>query len=153
VAEGPVVVIGVGNPDRGDDGVGPVVAGMVAEACAPGVTAVADRGDPAVLMDRWDGASLAVLVDAMVSGCPPGAVERFDATVVPLPASMRLASTHSVGAGEAVELARALGRLPDRLVVYGIEVVSFAPGAQLTGEVADGARLAAGMVCEEVAGA
>ena len=45
------------------------------------------------------------------------------------PASFR-SSTHAFGVGDAVELARALGRLPRRVVVYGVEGADFAAGAR-----------------------
>ena len=44
-------------------------------------------------------------------------------------------STHAFGLAEAVELARALGRLPPRLIVYGIEGKSFEAGVGLSPEV------------------
>ena len=81
-------------------------------------------GDPAAIMDAWSGADRAVLVDAMVSGSAPGTVRRFDATETPLPIAVHLASTHGMGAAEAIELARSLDRLPPRLLVYGIDTVS-----------------------------
>jgi hydrogenase maturation protease len=55
-----------------------------------------------------------------------------------------------MGAAEAIELARTLGRLPRRLVVYGIEGASFHPGAPLTPAVADAVKMAAGMVRAEI---
>ncbi len=44
-------------------------------------------------------------------------------------------STHSFGVAEAVELARALGRLPARIVVFGIEGRDFAQGEGLSPDV------------------
>ena len=41
-------------------------------------------------------------------------------------------STHAFGVADAVELARALGRLPGRLDVYAIEGASFAAGDRLS---------------------
>jgi hydrogenase maturation protease len=45
-------------------------------------------------------------------------------------------STHAFGIGDAVELGRALGRLPARVVVFGIEGVDFALGSGLSERVA-----------------
>ena len=45
-----------------------------------------------------------------------------------LPAELFRASTHHFGLAEAVELARAVGQLPERLVVFGIEGASFGRG-------------------------
>ena len=53
----------------------------------------------------------------------------------PLPAVFSRSSTHSFGVAEAVELARALGRLPARVVVFGIEGRDFTPGEGLSPDV------------------
>ena len=148
------VIIGVGNPDRGDDGVGPEVVARLGALVPPGVHLVRLSGaDPTQIMDAWLGAARAFVVDAMVSGEPPGTVRRFDATLTPLPAGVRLTSTHALGAGGAVELARALGRLPGSLVVYGVEGATFTAGAPLSPEAAAGAARAAERIAEEVRGA
>ena len=132
-----VVVIGVGNPDRGDDAAGPEVVAALRGRVPPGVRLTTTVGsDPSTLWDLWDGASHAVLVDAMVSGRPAGTVERFDVSHDRLPGSVRLVSTHAIGAPAAIELGRAIGRLPPRVSVYGIEGRSFAGGAAMSEEVA-----------------
>lgn len=87
-------------------------------------------------MEAWEGADSVFVVDAVRSGAPPGTVHRLEATDEPLPATLSAASTHTLGVGEAIELARALGRLPARIVLYGIEAESIAAGADLTPPVA-----------------
>jgi hydrogenase maturation protease len=64
-------------------------------------------------------------------------VHRFDATDRPLPVELGSASTHALGLAAAIELARELGRLPRRLVVYGIEGERFELGEGLTPAVGD----------------
>ena len=96
-------MIGVGNPDRGDDAVGPEVVAHLEGRVPPGVRLATTSGsDPATVMELWRGASRAILVDAMVSGAPAGTVERFDAAAAPLPHNVRLVSTHALGAGLVV---------------------------------------------------
>ena len=149
-----VIVIGVGNPERGDDAVGAEVVAHLEGYLPPGVRLATTSGsDPATVMGLWQGVSRAILVDAMVSGAEAGTVQRFDATAEPLPHNVRLVSTHAMGAGMAVEMARALGRLPERLTVYGIEGSSYGHGTELTPRVAAAVRVAAGMILEEVADA
>ncbi|MGF1640437.1 MAG: hydrogenase maturation protease [Rhodospirillales bacterium] len=128
----PILVIGVGNPDRGDDGAGPRVAALLGTR---GVDAIAHRGDGLALIGLWTGRSRVVIVDAVAAGGPPGRVRRFDATERPLPRQAFAVSSHAIGLAEAVETARALQRLPGRLLVYGIEAGSFAPGAGLSAPV------------------
>ena len=148
------VVIGVGNPDRGDDGVGAEAVARLEGGTLAGVRLVRLSGaDPAQVMEAWAGFGRAFLVDAMLSGAPAGTVRRFDAVAGPLPAGVRLVSSHALGAGEAVELARALGRLPASLVVYAVEGATFALGDGLSPEAATGAAEAAAKIIEEVRGA
>ena len=145
------VVIGVGNPDRGDDGVGVEVLARLEGAVPAGVRLVRLSGaDPSQIMEAWNGAARVFVVDAIVSGAPAGTVRRFDAAAGPLPAEVHLASTHVLGAGAAVELARVLGRLPASLTVYGVEGASFTVGTGLTPAVAAGAAQAAARIAEAV---
>jgi hydrogenase maturation protease len=124
------LVIGIGNPDRGDDAAGVQVARGV-----HGGRAI-EWADCSVLMDLWDTADHVILVDAMRSGLAPGTVRRFDAHADHLPART-FPTTHAFGVAETVELARSLGRLPERLTVYGIEASDLDVGSRLSDEVAD----------------
>ena len=102
------LVIGVGNPWRGDDGAGLEVARRLG-----GVTF---EGDGTGLIDVWDEADdEVVVVDAGASGGTPGAIRRFDARAAPLPAHSLRSSSHHFGVADAVELARSLDRLPPAL--------------------------------------
>jgi hypothetical protein len=76
-----VAVVGVGSPDRGDDGAGPAVARRVERAVGgtAGVTIVAGT-DPLHLLDAVAGVAEVHVVDACRSGAPPGTVHRLDAT-------------------------------------------------------------------------
>jgi hydrogenase maturation protease len=77
-----------------------------------------------------------VLVDAIRSGAPVGTIHRVDASEHPLPAPpWGSSSTHAIGVAEAIELARALGRLPAQVIVYGIEGSHFDAGVGLSKEV------------------
>jgi hydrogenase maturation protease len=125
------VVIGVGNEFRGDDAAGLVVARRLRERAERQTVVLACEADPAGLVEAWDGAALAIVVDTVVSGRQPGTVQRFDVSAEPLPARLVGSSTHALGVAEAIELARALHRLPPRTIVYGIEGSSFSTGAPL----------------------
>jgi hydrogenase maturation protease len=127
------VVVGVGHPARGDDAAGLEVARRVR---AGGVTVAS----PIDLLTAWEGAEDAIVVDAARSGAVPGTIHRFDAAAGPLPTGLMATSTHSIGLAEVVELARVLGRLPDRLKVFGIEVADVAAGQPLSPSVAEAVR-------------
>jgi len=144
-------VIGIGNADRGDDAVGRVAARLFRASCAGGVDVCEIDGEATALLSRLEGAAAAYLIDACVSGAPPGTIRRFDAAEAPLPSVAFGLSSHGFGLAEALELARALGQLPKHCIVYAIEAGSFSAGAPLTPAVAQAAADVARRLAEEVA--
>ena len=131
------LIIGVGNRDRGDDGVGAIA---VDRLVARGIPAVEHSHDGAALIDRWEGCDRVILVDAMRSGAQPGTIRRFDASEERLPKGAFDVSSHLFGPVEAVETARALGRLPSNLIVFGIEGGSYGFGDTLSPAVLEAMR-------------
>jgi hydrogenase maturation protease len=142
------LLIGIGNASRGDDAAGLAVAAKVARAAPPGVVVLSLSGEPAELLDAWQGSERVLLVDSCSGGGPAGRMRRFEAGAGPLPAALLRASTHSLGVAEAVELARALKRLPKQLTVYCIEGRSFEPRALSADVAAAVDRLAAELLLE-----
>jgi hydrogenase maturation protease len=132
-----VKIIGIGNPDRGDDALGPaVIAALAADPPAAAELTTA-TGDMLALLDRWSPDDRVFLVDAIAPGQAPGTVLRLDAgRGVLAQALANFASSHMFNLAEAIELGRALGRLPAQLIVYGAEGACFEPGAALSPEVA-----------------
>lgn len=113
-----MLVLCCGNPDRGDDAAGPLVARRLREL---GIDACEQTGEALSLIEAWQGADEVILVDAVVSGARRGAVTVWDALNARLEGVPRLSSSHALGLADAVALARTLGRLPPRLILYGIE--------------------------------
>ena len=129
------IVIGVGNLDRGDDGLGREVARLLRPMAPEGLEVAEHDGEPTALIARLDGAGAAYLIDACASGAPAGTIHRADVSAAPLPPSLSGLSTHGLGLAEAIEIARALGQLPALCIVYAIEGESFSPGAPLSARV------------------
>jgi hydrogenase maturation protease len=126
------LLIGIGNSDRGDDGAGrEVVRRLRNRGFSPERLRELD-GEAASILEAWKGANKVLLIDAMQSGRPPGTILRFDATSNPVPTILRCCSTHGFGVAAAVELARALDLLPDRVEIIGIEIESPEVGPGLT---------------------
>lgn len=136
------LVVGLGSPDRGDDAVGPAVAADVAALGLAGVEVVTHE-DPTALVDLWSDRDLAVVVDAVCSGAPPGSVTVLETggDARPLPESAWAGTgrggTHAFGLAAAVELSRALHRLPPRVVVVGVEAAAFEHGEPLSPPVTE----------------
>jgi hydrogenase maturation protease len=130
-----VILIGVGNGWRSDDGAGLAVARRVRELGPAGVEVRELEGDATALVEAWSSAEHVVVVDAAQSGAAPGTIRRFDAGAGALPVRSLRSSTHAFGVSDAVELARSLDRLPARLEVYAIEGASFVAGDRLSPSV------------------
>jgi hydrogenase maturation protease len=144
-------VVGIGNPYRRDDGVGPAVAVRIAELGIPGVRVVRlSDADPADLLDEWAGVEHAVLVDAALGDPPvPGRVRRV--AVHELGIGDGGLSTHGLGVGDAVRLGAILGRLPSRLAVLTVDAADVGPGLGLSALVAGAVPVLVGAVLDELA--
>jgi len=149
----PVVVIGVGNEFRRDDGAGPAVIDRLRDLVPAGVELVITDGEPSRLIEAWTGAALAVVVDAVRVLGPqpphPGQVHRF---VVDRPraGSARTASSHGFGFDDAIALAVALDRMPGRLIVHAIEAADLTQGTGLTPAVAGAVGVVAAAVLDDI---
>lgn len=131
----PSRVIGVGNIFRGDDAVGILVAQRFAKLDLPGVEVLERSGEGTALMEAMNAYDTVYLVDAMKSGVSPGEILRLEAHNTSLPAQFSASSTHAFGVAEAIEMARLMGKLPLKLIVYGIEGLQYETGQALSPEV------------------
>jgi hydrogenase maturation protease len=146
----PILLIGIGNEYRGDDGVGLVAARELQAKKLPHILVFECSGDGAELMEMWKSAATVILVDAVSSGAKPGTMYRLDALTQPIAASYSFPSTHAFGVAEAIGLARALYQLPPYLVIYAIEGKNFAAGKGLSLEVEQAVREVVAQVASEV---
>jgi hydrogenase maturation protease len=146
---GRTVVIGVGNPYRCDDGVGPAVVGLLRPNAPAGVELTSTLGDTTKLIDLWDGADLVIVVDAMRAATPRiGTIHHV--TVGDLPVANDPVSSHGLQLGEAIELARVLGRLPRRLELFAVEIGEPGHGTELSPAILQSAQRLARQIAAEV---
>jgi hydrogenase maturation protease len=145
-----MLILGAGNPFRQDDAAGLHAARRLKTQVPDGVMVVEAEGDLAAAIDAWRGQDTVILIDAMRSGSHPGTVLKLEAHERPVPVSFSRSSTHAFGVAEAVELARAMGMLPPRVVLYGIEGKSFAAGEGLSSEVERAVVEVVGHVLKEI---
>ena len=143
-----MLVIGIGNELRGDDAAGLEVARRLS---SNEFEVREHAGEGVDLLEMWSGIDAVVLVDAVRSGAPPGTLHRIDASHEPVPARLSRTSSHAIGAAEAIELARALGRLPGTVVVYGVEGMDYSAGAELSPAVVPAIARAAEAITREAA--
>jgi len=146
-----VVVAGIGNEYRQDDGVGIAVANAVT-AVLPTVLDIGPIADPLDLLGKWDYADLAVVIDATRSGAAPGTVTCMDLDdpSVTLQGAQP-SSTHGLGVPDVMRLARVLLAAPQRVVLIGIEGREFNDGSSMGRAVQESVPRAAALVIELVA--
>lgn len=125
-----MLVVGIGNSQRGDDAAGLLVAREVSGRLPDGWRVLELEGEGTSLLEAWAGEDRAIVVDAMRSGQPVGTIRRFDAHREPLPSEAFRVSSHLFGLAEAIELGRVLDLLPRRLTVIGVECGDCAMGSE-----------------------
>lgn len=130
-----VVVIALGTRHRGDDAIGPLVAAALRTG-GPPCRIVEGCGDTLSLLNAWETAALAIVVDAAVAGAAPGTVHRLDGEEALAVKDLARCSSHGLGLAEALQLGRLLGRLPARLVIFAVEAKTFDTGAAPSPEIA-----------------
>jgi len=146
------VVVGIGQPAAGDDGVGLAVA----RALAGRGVEVRECADASVVLALLEAERRVVIVDAVVGGGAPGSVLRLDpAALASGPAPL---SSHGLGVAEAIELARTLygERAARGVAIIGIAIDRPpAPGAApgLSPAVAAAVEPAAALAAALAAGA
>ncbi len=145
-----ILVIGMGNAYRGDDAAGLIVARRLSDRRDSTFNVLEHNGDGTGLMEAWKDAGTVVVIDAVHSGAEPGTIHRFDANLKPLPAATFRCSTHAFSLVEAIELTRALSRLPRRLVVYGIEGQDFQGGSEPSPRVEAAVQVVMDRVLHEI---
>ncbi|MET7690336.1 hydrogenase maturation protease [Streptomyces sp. NPDC005483] len=134
-----IAIIGVGDPSRHDEGVARAVLSRLRERAAerplpPGTLLTECDPDPARVIRLWENAELAVVLEpAHARPSHPGRIYRLELGG----AALRRAGTmRPYGLGEAVNLARALGRLPGHLVAYAVDGADTSFGRGLSEPVA-----------------
>ena len=111
---------------------------------------------PFDLLGAWDGADLAIVVDAAAATTSPGRCTSSRWTWPRVPETdgrtSRSASSHGVGVIEAIRIARVLGTAPERVVLVGVAGEDFGEGTGLSPSVSRAVEQAARVV-GELAGA
>ena len=123
-----ILVIGLGNPLRGDDGIGPrVVEELIRRGLPEGVTALDGGTGGLDLLQVLEGWERVVVIDAADVGRErgreilPGQFVRFTPDQAWLAQAADRFSLHYAGLSEVLALANALGRALPRMVIFGVQ--------------------------------
>ena len=152
--DGGTVIIGMGNPQLSDDGVGLAVALAVAERLKDvmKLTVTELNTGGLRLMEAMAGFKRAVVVDAMLSGATPGTVQRFDPK--DFVTTRNTFSSHDTDFATAYDLGRMAGvSLPEQLSFWGVEAREFDLfGEGFTAEVAAAVPVAVERIIAQLIG-
>jgi hydrogenase maturation protease len=125
-------LVGLGS-NHGDDRAGWEIVARIRELLPASVTATI-TSDPLIVADAA-GCRLLILIDACRGAGPPGSVHRFEWPDPRLTIGAGV-SSHGIGLSAALELAKALGTLPPRVIVFAVEGEFAVPGRSLSNTVA-----------------
>lgn len=130
------LVIGLGNPLRGDDGVGSRIIEELEGLELPDGVMVVEGGTAGLgLIGLMEGYQRVIVVDAADMGHPPGRVVRFTPPEVQLKTVEPALSPHEIGLWEVLALAETLEVIPAEVVIIGIQPSRLGEGAELSPEV------------------
>jgi hydrogenase maturation protease len=116
-----ILVLGLGNPLMGDDGVGcAVVESLRRERLLSSVKIVESLSPGIHLLPDLRNCDLAILIDAVSSGAEPGTVFRFPLEETAL-AQRPAHHSHGLGLSFLVTAAHLTGCFPE-VLVFGIEI-------------------------------
>ncbi|MEX3010561.1 hydrogenase maturation protease [Hoeflea sp. TYP-13] len=117
------LVIGVGNPQCGDDAAGPLVIEQIGSRAGSRIDLEAITGACTGLVEHLCERDNVIIVDACKSGAPAGTLHCLDAgRTEPYQGSI---SCHGFGVAEAIALARVMGTMPKSCTIFAIEGKNF----------------------------
>ena len=144
-----IVILGIGNLLRGDDGVGVhTVRALGKMALPPGIELV-DGGTSPELFEYLDTAEKLVVIDAMDTSDRPGSIYRFrldDLKNEP----KGMASAHDIGLMSLINLSRLTGRRIPETVFIGIQPASLGWGIELSPSIEAKIPIIVRLVMQEI---
>jgi hydrogenase maturation protease len=130
----PVVVLGLGNPLLGDEGIGIHLIGRLACSAAehPSVEFIDAGTGGFTVLHCLEGRQKAILIDCALMGEEPGTIRRFTPDEVQSVKALAHQSLHEVDLLRIVAMAERLGQAPEQVVIFGIQPERIEPGQGLS---------------------
>jgi len=127
------IVIGLGNPLLGDDGIGIRLVNDLAAEYAGSAIEFADAGTSGMrVLHLIAGRKKAVIIDGALMHADPGTIRRFTPGDLITRNLLAHLTNHEGNLLEILDLSRRLGELPEQIVIFGIEPASISPGEALS---------------------
>ncbi len=130
-----LLVLGIGNPYRRDDGVGPaVIRRLQADNNLEGVDLLDGGTDGFSLLEYLKAYETALIIDAVDMGMTPGEIRVFSPEEAMLTIASDALSTHGFGLAEVIGLMKALG-IQTHLRIIGVQAKDMTFGEEMSAEV------------------
>lgn len=129
-----ILVIGVGNPFRGDDGIGPAIIKILKTENNPGFVLVDGGTDGLALLDQVAEYEKAIIIDAVEMLETPGVVKSFAPAEAKIKIKSDVLSTHGFGLAEMLKLVDELN-IKTKIKIIGIQPKNIAFGEGLSDEI------------------
>lgn len=113
-----ILVAGVGNVLRGDDGFGPAVTELLGHLPEGADVVETGTGGIALLQELMMGCDGLVLIDAVDRGAAPGTLFVLEPTVSP---GEHVPDVHLANPDRVLSMAKTMGYLPDRVRIIGCQ--------------------------------
>jgi hydrogenase maturation protease len=117
------IIVGLGNPILGDDGVGIHIVREIRQRKNGGqVAEVIELSTGGLrLLEAIADYDKAIIADAVIFGGTPGTIYRFNINDSAM--SLKSSSTHDMSLASAIEIGERLGiKLPAEIIIYGVEI-------------------------------
>ncbi len=117
------IVLGLGNPLMGDEGIGIKLIEMLQSASGDFPQAdFVDAGTGGMsLLHLISGRRKAVIIDCCIMGETPGTIKQFTPDEVKTVKQLTHLSLHEIDIIKVIDLARQLGECPEEIIFFGIE--------------------------------
>ncbi len=117
------IVLGLGNPLMGDEGIGIELIEMLQSASGDFPESdFVDAGTGGMsLLHLISGRRKAIIIDCALMGQTPGAIKQFTPNEVETVKQLAHVSLHEVDIIKVIDLARQLGDCPEKIIFFGIE--------------------------------
>lgn len=140
-----IAIVGIGNPERGDDGVGWAVIDLLENKSDIPLYKV--RDDFFELVELFAEHKTVFCID----GClMKEGYKRIDARKEKIPSDISNTSTHGLNLSQAIAMAESLDQLPSTLIVYAIGIEQYEVGTKISSKVLHQAETIVPILLEDI---
>jgi hydrogenase maturation protease len=128
--------VGVGNILLSDEGVGIHAVRALREVSVPSHVRIFELGTRGLeILEVVEGFRKAIIIDAVKSGAPPGSIRRWQLGELLDTSAPRMVGLHEMDLMAALKIGLATAKLPDEVIIVGIEPKLLSPGLELSPEL------------------